>query len=232
MSLTVDQFVHNWNNKQINNGGIQCVAVGNQYQKEVIEGGWIGTPLTGWATDWWTNFGNDSDYDHYIRIGADHQPQKGDLAIWNKYNGNGLPHIALVLENQGGHIKCFTQNPGKARIESLTKNGIIGYLRPKKFIQAAPAPAPAPAPAAAPVAQPAATGQTLHLPASATSWRVYPTDRPATIGNESGRLNPSLFGGLQYAILGTPYPNVVTIQTRDFGTVNIYVGAETGASIR
>lgn len=139
MSLTVDQFVAN-NQRLINNGGIQCVAVANQYQKEVIEGGWIGTPLTGWATDWWTNFGNDSDYDHYIRLDANATPQKGDLAIWKKYNNNGLPHIALVLENLGNNVKCFTQNPGKAHVETLTKTGMIGYLRPKKFIQAAPAP--------------------------------------------------------------------------------------------
>lgn len=147
MAKTIDQFVADNNNKLVNNGGIQCVAVANQYQKEVIEGGWIGTPLTGWATDWWTNFGNDSDYEHYVRVGAAEQPQKGDLAIWNKYNGNGLPHIALVLENLGQSIRCFTQNPGKARVENLTKVGIIGYLRPKKFIKAAPAPA-APKPAA------------------------------------------------------------------------------------
>jgi LysM repeat protein len=158
MSLTIDQFVANHNNRLINNGGVQCVAVANQYELEVVEGGWIGTPLTGWATDWWTNFGNDSDYDNYIRVDASEQPQKGDLAIWKKYNNNSLPHIALVLENQGSNVKCFTQNPGNARIESLTKNGIIGYLRPKKFIRVAPAPV-----VQAPTAVATEAGQREHI---------------------------------------------------------------------
>lgn len=74
--------------------------------------------------------------------------------------------------------------------------------------------------------------KTIFLPGSATSWRVYPTDKSPTIGNESGYLNPSLFGGLTYEVLGEPQANVVTIQTRDFGKVNIYVGSETGATIR
>lgn len=74
-------------------------------------------------------------------------------------------------------------------------------------------------------------GQTVTLPANATSWRVYPTDKAPVIGNESGKLNPSLFGGITYDIIGDPQPNVVTIKTRDFGTVNIFVGDGTGAII-
>lgn len=84
----------------------------------------------------------------------------------------------------------------------------------------------------APAAAPADIYKTVFLPGSATSWRVYPTDKAPTVGNESGRLNPSLFGGLTYEVLGEPQANVVTIQTRDFGRVNIYVGAETGATRR
>jgi hypothetical protein len=136
MSQTIDQFVSNNNNKLINNGGIQCGAVFNQFNRDVVEGGWIGTPITGYVIDIWTEFGKDIDYQNYIRIGADQVPQKGDTAIWNKYNGNGLPHVAIVLEDQGASIKSFTQNPLPAHVESLTKKGIVGYLRPKKFIKA------------------------------------------------------------------------------------------------
>ncbi len=74
--------------------------------------------------------------------------------------------------------------------------------------------------------------KTVFLPGSATSWRVYPLDKSPVVGNESGRLNPSLFGGLTYEVLGEPQANVVTIQTRDFGKVNVYVGPETGATRR
>lgn len=76
---------------------------------------------------------------------------------------------------------------------------------------------------------PAPSQGSVTLPASATSWRVYPTNVAPVVGNEVGALNPSLFGGLTYSIIGRPQANVVTINTRDFGNVNIYVGADSGA---
>lgn len=81
---------------------------------------------------------------------------------------------------------------------------------------------------------PQSTGETLHLPA-VPSWRVYSTATPWTpgkmIGKEIATLAPAKFGGLTYDVLGRPYANVVTIKTRDYGLVNIYVGAETNATI-
>ncbi|SDM14413.1 peptidoglycan recognition protein family protein [Sediminibacillus halophilus] len=74
--------------------------------------------------------------------------------------------------------------------------------------------------------------ETLYLPASASSWRVYPTNKAPVKGNEKGFLNPKKFGGLQYEVLGKPQANVVTIKTSDFGKVNIYVGPGTGAKIK
>lgn len=76
------------------------------------------------------------------------------------------------------------------------------------------------------------TGKTLYLPASATSWRVYPLNKAPRVGNECGFLKPNKFGGLQYEILGYPYKDVVTIKTRDFGRVNIYVAPSTLAVIK
>lgn len=73
--------------------------------------------------------------------------------------------------------------------------------------------------------------QTLHLPASEDSWRVYPLNKAPMIGNECGYLRPKKFGGLTYDILAWPQDNVVTIQTQDYGKVNIYVGADTPAVI-
>jgi hypothetical protein len=79
-------------------------------------------------------------------------------------------------------------------------------------------------------------GKKLYLPASADSWRVYPTSSKivngVVQGKESGKLSPSQFGGLTYDILGYPGTDFVTIQTRDFGKVNIYVAASTGAIIK
>ena len=76
------------------------------------------------------------------------------------------------------------------------------------------------------------TGKKLILPASADTWRVYPLDKAPKVGNEVGFLYPSKFGGLEYEILGTPQSNVATIQTRDYGRVNIYIAPSTGAIIK
>ena len=74
--------------------------------------------------------------------------------------------------------------------------------------------------------------QTVTLPATAHTWRVYKTNVAPIVGNECGKLKPSKFGGLTYEILGKPQKDVVTIQTQDYGKVNIYVGKGTGAIIK
>ena len=84
------------------------------------------------------------------------------------------------------------------------------------------------------VANPTATsstGQKLHLPASAKTWRVYNANGPYTAGNEVHLLTPSAFGGLTYDILGNPAPHVYLIKTSVKGTVAIYAGPGTGATI-
>jgi len=73
--------------------------------------------------------------------------------------------------------------------------------------------------------------KTVYLPA-VISWRAYPLAKAPVVGNEVAKLNPKKFGGLSYEILGTPQTDVVTIQTRDFGRVNIYVASSTGAVIK
>lgn len=80
--------------------------------------------------------------------------------------------------------------------------------------------------------KPSPKKKTVTLPASASSWRVYPTSKAPVIGNECGYLYPGKFGGLTYDILATPQTDVVTIQTRDYGKVNIYVAKSTGAIIK
>lgn len=80
--------------------------------------------------------------------------------------------------------------------------------------------------------KPSPKKKTVTLPSSASSWRVYPTNKAPVIGNECGYLYPSKFGGLTYDILATPQTDVVTIKTRDYGKVNIYVAKSTGAIIK
>lgn len=63
----------------------------------------------------------------------------------------------------------------------------------------------------------------LYLKPHVSKWNVYPTNVAPIIGNQCGSLAPSQFGGLEYGILGNPQNDVYTIQTQNFGRVNIYV---------
>lgn len=71
----------------------------------------------------------------------------------------------------------------------------------------------------------------LNLSKSVSSWRVYPLNKAPVIGNEVGFLAPSRYGGLSYEILGNPQTDVYTINTANFGKVNIYAPRDTDSSI-
>ncbi|MED4820469.1 N-acetylmuramoyl-L-alanine amidase [Bacillus atrophaeus] len=72
----------------------------------------------------------------------------------------------------------------------------------------------------------------VYLPASAHSWRIYPTNKAPVKGNEINYLRPKKFGGLKYEILANPQTDVYTIKTDQFGKVNIYAGKITGATVK
>ena len=42
-------------------------------------------------------------------------------------------HVAIVLGDQGGNISVLSQNPGAAKIMSITKAHLSGYLRPRNL---------------------------------------------------------------------------------------------------
>lgn len=94
---------------------------------------------------------------------------------------------------------------------------------------------PASKPTAKPIAKPTskpASKKKLYLPASASSWRIYPTNKAPVKGNEVGYLRPYKFNGLEYEVLANPQKDVYTIQTRDYGKVNIYAAPSTGAKVK
>ncbi|NTU28451.1 LysM peptidoglycan-binding domain-containing protein [Bacillus tequilensis] len=72
----------------------------------------------------------------------------------------------------------------------------------------------------------------VYLPASADSWRIYPTNKAPVKGNECGQLRPKKFGGLKYEVLANPQTDVYTIKTDQFGKVNIYAAKSTGATVK
>lgn len=144
-----------------------------------------------------------------------------------------------VEQSINPHLKYVNTRCCGANVDgSIREVGGIDLKRIRQGVAALLAGGSIPTPVVAPnkpsLPQPTAnknTGGSLRLPASAPSWRIYREGGPYTVGNQIGTLNPSLFGGLTYAILANPTANVYVIQTRDFGRVAIYAGPETGASV-
>jgi len=77
-------------------------------------------------------------------------------------------------------------------------------------------------------------GKTLHLDASNETWAIYdPKVQPVKANANKTPLRPKKFGGLSYKILANPSPDVYTIQTSQFGKMNIVVKPSyTGFSIK
>lgn len=73
--------------------------------------------------------------------------------------------------------------------------------------------------------------RTVHLPASAETWRTYRLNVQPITRNSDWSLTPARFGGLTYDILDEPQKDVVTINTSK-GRRNIYVGSDTSAVIQ
>jgi hypothetical protein len=98
------------------------------------------------------------------------------------------------------------------------------------------------APVAAPISAPAAHTSTavpqpvpqapkkLYLPPSVWIWHIYKSEGPYTLPYAlKNTLNPKMFGGLTYDILGNPAPHIYLIKTQNFGVVAIYAGPDTVA---
>ncbi|UOE58164.1 peptidoglycan recognition protein family protein [Cytobacillus oceanisediminis] len=133
--------------------------------------------------------------------------KKFDMTVDELKKANGLPSNELSIG------------------QKLSVKGKVAH----EPMQAAPKPAPAPKPSPAP--KPVAKKK-LFLPATADTWRVYPTNKAPVAGNEKGMLAPKKFGGLTYEILKSRGNHIYEIQTSSFGRVQIFAGPGTGAIIK
>lgn len=75
--------------------------------------------------------------------------------------------------------------------------------------------------------KPAKCKEYVVLDKSVKKWGFYKLNVYPKSENIFNYIYPERFGGLTYEILGKPYANTVTIQTRDYGKVNIWIGAKT-----
>lgn len=182
----------------------ECVSLIQQYLPQCLE---QPAKPRGNARDWAKTYVNEG-------LGTiTDKPRKGDLIVFpNEANGYG--HIAIFVDG-----RIYDQN------NLRHDNGCAGYcaMFSKDYVAIRPN---------AELVEDKPVGQTLLLPASADSWRVYPMGVAPVVGNECGKLLPSKFGGLEYDIKGWTQPDVAVIQTRDFGEVQIYVAGKTGAIIK
>lgn len=197
-----------------------CRAGGSSSAHEVIEAGRVSVLVAHSNAAW--QAGNAQGNARSIGLELNPRASEGDYQtagerirdIWSLHGRKPLrPHNSWKA----------TQCPGVYDLAKLERIALGSF--------GAPTPTPtapvivAPAPAALVVA----SGKRLTLPASATSWNVYPLNRPPVNGMQVGKLNPSLFGGLTYDVVRMNQSNVAVIRTRDWGEVQIYVGTETGA---
>lgn len=189
----------------------------------------IGCKPTGYAYSVFNEYETNGAKNNYIKITDINNFQDGDWVFWN-YGSKIAPksHVAMFRSytNKNKSIQVFNQNAGGkyyATTSTITLDGVLGALRPKMYVDET---------------REEDKGEKLYLPAknnqgkNITSWAVYPLDKQPIKKNAKGFLNPSKFGGLTYDILDRPNQNVVTIQTRDFGKVNIWIAKDTPAIIK
>lgn len=105
--------------------GAQCVDLARSYSQNVVGTG----PVMGNGNQW---FANGAATGAYTQVGAGSPAAKGDIACWGSFYGGGYGHVAIVLEDRGGSVNVMSQNPGPARPMELSKQGLQGYLRPKR----------------------------------------------------------------------------------------------------
>lgn len=70
----------------------------------------------------------------------------------------------------------------------------------------------------------------VQLPKSASIWKTYQLNVQPIAENSDWSLTPARFGGLEYEVLGRPFPNVVTVETSK-GKRNVYAAPSTGAKL-
>lgn len=140
LSSRVDAFIKKWDGNRADYDrmyGAQCVDLFTYYDLEVVGNR---TPQTGDAKTRYRQTPG------YTLVAATSDAKKGDVAVWGtKYSSTG--HIAIVYADTKAGSKSlpvFSQNhqpvprggssggpQSKAAKATLSKTGLLGYLRPK-----------------------------------------------------------------------------------------------------
>jgi len=85
----------------------------------------------GYTCGIWYGFDNSGLNQWFTAYGPGIAAQPGDVAIWDYgYPATPYSHVAVVVEDRGGSLYTMTQNPGACHYGQITKQGLLGYLRP------------------------------------------------------------------------------------------------------
>lgn len=111
--------------------GAQCVDLVSAYGRQVH-----GTP-------YWRGHGKAKAANAVTALGwkwiePGQRAQAGDVASWGPSWGGGYGHTAVVLSDYGNYLRCFSQNPGPARLMTLSKRDLLGYARPTRYVDGTP----------------------------------------------------------------------------------------------
>lgn len=131
-------FINQYNNKYLDYDGrygAQCVDLYNFYVTKFVGG----DPMmgrVGYAQDIWNNF----DSRVMGRVGANTSGRMGDVAIFRAGGGTPSSHVAIVVGDNGdGTLRVLQSNAtaqgsaGNSIISNISKNTLMGYLRPNKL---------------------------------------------------------------------------------------------------
>lgn len=141
--ISVDEFVKRYNNRPVDfdkKFGMQCVDLFNYYNAEVVAAPWIGTPKTGGARDLF-EISSPARNENYKILSTGTSLQAGDVLVYGPPHGRGVVNGRQVFF---GHVNIYIgsdqvieQNGRKGPVTAIVpvfKNGLIGVLRPLRFI--------------------------------------------------------------------------------------------------
>lgn len=141
--ISVSDFVNKYKNRAVDYDrayGIQCVDLFNYYNAEVVGAPWIGTPKTGGARDLF-EVSSPARNENYKTLSTGVTLQAGDVLVYGDPHGRAVVNGRQVFY---GHVNIYIgdnqvieQNGRRGPITAISPlftNGLIGVLRPLRFI--------------------------------------------------------------------------------------------------
>lgn len=129
VSRSIDAFARKYNGARLDwdgGYGAQCVDLAKAYNETVVGG----PTIRGNGKDW---VNNPVASGAYTRISAGSKARKGDIFAYGSSWGGGYGHVGIVIEDRGSTLYTFDQLSGKTGYHNLSKRGLLGYARPKKW---------------------------------------------------------------------------------------------------